>query len=278
MKIRPIIFSAAALALTLPLVAQEQTVEDQLRQALRDVTVQLRQAQTDLAVARAELESAGEENEDLRKRLDKLAKESAAEQKAMQENINNLNAQLDEESAEVTRLADLLEKWKAAYAKMKTVARAEQSLKEDRSEELGTLQSEVGRLKSDNRELFRIGMEILERYENFGLGKALSAREPFTGITKTRLQTLVQDYQDELLDHRIAMDPTEDASGEPTAAEETAGGGGEPTAAEETAGDREEPTGPEGGGGSGGADVPAGGEPEETPAPASSKPKRIFLD
>ena len=275
MNIRSIVVLAAALAPALPIFAQEQTVEDQLRQALRDVTIQLREAQTDLGVARAELESVREANEDLRQRLEKLARESAAEQKAMQENINNLNAQLEKESAEVTRLADLLVKWKAAYAKMKTVARAEQSLKENRSEELGALRSEVGRLKSDNRELFRIGMEILERYENFGLGKALTAREPFTGITRTHLQTLVQDYQDELLDHRIAMDPVEEATGDGTPPDEVI---------DETAASEATTPGPVGsnapveGESVGEESGPVESEPAEKPTPASSKPKRIFLN
>ncbi len=215
MNIRPITALVTALALATPVFAQEQTVEDQLRQALRDVTVQLRQAQTDLGVAQAELESAREDNEDLQGRLEKLAQESAAEQKAMQENINNLNAQLEKETAEANRLADLLVKWKAAYSKMKTVAQAEGARKENLSEDLGALRNEVAQLKTDNRELFRIGMEILERYENFGLGKALTAREPFTGITRTRLQTLVQDYRDELLDNRIELPTADQTTAEP---------------------------------------------------------------
>jgi len=222
MTLRPIFLLAAALLAATSLIAQEQTIEDQLRQALREVTIQQRQLQTDIGVARAELEAALEDNEDLRKRLEKLASESAAEQKAMQENINNLNTQLEKESAEVARLADLLVKWKDAYVKMRTVARAEAARKENLSVNVVDMANEIAELKSENRELFRIAMEILERYESFGLGKALTAREPFTGVTRTHLQNLVQDYQDELLEHRIAMDPPgEEASGEDPEAKAT---------------------------------------------------------
>jgi hypothetical protein len=54
-----------------------------------------------------------------------------------------------------------------------------------------------------NFELFKLGNEILKRYEKFGLGDALAAREPFTGITRVKLQNLVQDYQDKLADQRV---------------------------------------------------------------------------
>ena len=207
MRIRLIFILAGALSLAAPLSAQDQTIEDQLRQALREVTLQQRQMQTDLGVARAELEAAKEDNQSLTKRFEKLARESAAEQKVAQENINNLNAQLEKESTEVSRLADLLRKWKDAYVQMRKVARAEAARKEYLSVDVVGMSNEISELKSENRELFRIAMQILERYESFGLGKALTAREPFTGVTRTHLQNLVQDYQDDLLAHRIAMDP-----------------------------------------------------------------------
>jgi hypothetical protein len=51
--------------------------------------------------------------------------------------------------------------------------------------------------------LFTVGEEILNRYSKFGFGEALAAREPFTGLTRTKLETLVQGYQDRLLDNVI---------------------------------------------------------------------------
>jgi hypothetical protein len=43
----------------------------------------------------------------------------------------------------------------------------------------------------------------LDRYEKFGLGDALTAREPFVGLTKVKFQNLVQDYQDKLSDQKV---------------------------------------------------------------------------
>jgi hypothetical protein len=51
-----------------------------------------------------------------------------------------------------------------------------------------------------------LGNEVLDRYAQFGLGTAISAREPFVGITKVKFQTLVQDYQNKLTDQTIRSD------------------------------------------------------------------------
>ena len=69
---------------------------------------------------------------------------------------------------------------------------------------------ELERLVADrqakNLALYKIASEILQRYEQFGLGDALRAREPFVGITRVKLQNLVQDYQDKLLNERTTLE------------------------------------------------------------------------
>lgn len=66
------------------------------------------------------------------------------------------------------------------------------------------LQRHVADLETRNMALFKLGNEILSRYESFGLGTALTAREPFTGLTRTKLENLVQTYQDKLSDQTLA--------------------------------------------------------------------------
>ncbi len=46
--------------------------------------------------------------------------------------------------------------------------------------------------------LYTTAIEILTRYEKFGLGDALAAKEPFIGVTRVKLETLVQGYEDKL--------------------------------------------------------------------------------
>jgi hypothetical protein len=64
------------------------------------------------------------------------------------------------------------------------------------------LQRRVAYLETKNVQLFTLGNEILSRYENFSLGNAISAKEPFVGVTRVKLENLVQDYSDKLLDER----------------------------------------------------------------------------
>ena len=59
--------------------------------------------------------------------------------------------------------------------------------------------------ETKNMELFKTGSEILDRYENYSLGDALSAKEPFIGVTRAKLQEFVQDYKDKLDAEKIAI-------------------------------------------------------------------------
>jgi hypothetical protein len=49
-------------------------------------------------------------------------------------------------------------------------------------------------------------LEILDRYENYALGKALSAREPFIQKTRVTIETQVQDYKDTIIDSRLSAE------------------------------------------------------------------------
>ena len=57
--------------------------------------------------------------------------------------------------------------------------------------------------KTKNAEMYKLGRDILLRYEKFGLGEALGAREPFVGTTRVKLESFVQDFQDKLTDQKI---------------------------------------------------------------------------
>ena len=57
-------------------------------------------------------------------------------------------------------------------------------------------------LQAKNVGLFLVANEILSRYGDFSFGSALKNKEPFVGSTRARLETLVQDYRDKILDQR----------------------------------------------------------------------------
>ena len=175
---------------------------DRMRAALRDTTAQLRSSQAELAGLQATQASIADEKKTLADKYDALKKQIVADRTVTDKTVATLNAQLAEQKAAAARLTETLEKSKATGAKAAEAARAAEA-------EVARLKSEaivqdrrVADLQSKNLALYLTGNEILTRYEEFSFGNALKAKEPFVGLTRTKLENLVQDYQDKLLDQR----------------------------------------------------------------------------
>ncbi len=58
------------------------------------------------------------------------------------------------------------------------------------------------RCASDNLSLFEINSDLLNRYEHVGLFKRVTADEPFTRITRNRIENLVDEYRERALELR----------------------------------------------------------------------------
>ena len=207
---RSILLPWAALLLALPAflpaapAAEANPVEAKLRETLRSTTTQLRTAQTEKAQAQAELQALQTKSEaeikDLKAKLDDLTKRSTKEKAEAEKALSDLKLAAESKEALSQSLAQAVEKWKAAHAKITEIARGKESERARLAQKVAELERVVADRERKNLELFRVGNEILTRYENYSLGKAITAREPFTGITRSRIQGLVQDYQDKLTD------------------------------------------------------------------------------
>ena len=185
--------------------------ELRLRESLKSIAVRLRAAETDranLQAAQAQSEitvkQQAEEIEALKKQLSKAAKQAAADQDAARKAIDGLTAKLEVRENENVQYQKALEKWKEGFNKAAAIARAKEAERAKAASSVIALEQKLADRERKNVELFEIGSEILERYKNFGLGKALLAREPFTGTTTVKLQTLVQDYADKLQDSKYS--------------------------------------------------------------------------
>ncbi len=188
---------------------ESSVVEQRLRDSLKSIAVRLRNAETDranLQAAQAQSEitikQQAAELDELKKKLTALTKQSAADQDAARKSIDGLNAKIEVTQSENTALKTEIVKWKDGFNKAAAIARAKESERAQAVTKAVVLERTVADRERQNLELFNTGLEILERYKNFGLGKALLAREPFTGNTKVKLQTLVQDYAAKLEDNR----------------------------------------------------------------------------
>lgn len=195
-------FIAAALVLTWTSAAWSQepnAAEARLREGLKNTVLQLRAAEVEKAALQAAQAKAGEEKNALETQLAAMTKQGTEDQEKMSE----MRDELVERANAITRLNEALEKWKKAHAEVTAIARKKETERASAVSQNVVLQRKVEDQQRKNAAMFKIGNEILSRYEKFGLGHALTAREPFIGTTRVKLQNLMQEYDDQLRDEKI---------------------------------------------------------------------------
>jgi chromosome segregation ATPase len=211
---RILLLLSCILPFTAALHAQEAVEDPQvaanakLRAALRDTMLQLRAAQTEAATLKAEKPLLEAKIADLTKKSDALAKQAATDQGEAKKKIEGLTVDYQELEKKYATLEETLAKWKDGYAKAAAVANAKENERAKLADEKSILTAKVRDHKAQNLELYRLATEILERYRTFSVGDALKAREPFTGITRAKLDNQIQDYRDKVEDARIPAEPS----------------------------------------------------------------------
>lgn len=203
-----------------PLLAAEEAdpamaVLKRMREQLRTVMIQQQKTEAERAALAAEKIDLETKNAELTKKLETLTKAAAAERVASEKTIADLKAKNEDQAADMVRLNESLAKWKVGYQDKEDLAKAKEAERAKLADKVVLLDRRVADYKRKNEELYKTGSEVLTRYENFGLGAALTAREPFTRVTRVKMETLVQDYQDKLTDNKIKPEPSEKANGKP---------------------------------------------------------------
>ena len=201
------IFFVLALALLVPgrvayAVDAAAAEQERLRSALRDVTLQLRSAQSDLAAARAAQAAAEEKNQGLAAQYDALRKKADAEHSTDAKTVTALNAQLAERAKEIQQLERELAYAKSGWGNSAQAAQTAQAECVQLRAETAAQKKRLVSLEGKNVALFFVANDILTHFSDFSFATALKAKEPFVGATRARLETLVQDYRDQVLDQR----------------------------------------------------------------------------
>ena len=193
-----------------------------MRETIRNTMIQLRDTNAKLATAQAAQAEAEEKIKELQGQLEELTKKSAAEKKSSNETIDDLKTKLAASEQQVNHYTESLAKWKLGYAKLAEYAKATEGKRAEIASKIILLDRRIAEQQVKNAEMYRVGNEVLDRYAQFGLGTAISAREPFVGITKVKFQTLLQDYQNKLTDQTIKKEgPADSKSGDSSATKKT---------------------------------------------------------
>lgn len=176
--------------------------EDRLRGALRETMLQLRSAQSELSTLQAAQAAAADEKKTLTEKYETLKKQAVSDRSATDKTVADFTARVADQKAAIAHLEAALEKSKAEGEQAAKALHAAEAHGAQLTTQNVALNRQISELQSKNLALFLLGNEILTRYEEFSLGNALSAKEPFVGKTRTKLENLVQAYQDKLLDQR----------------------------------------------------------------------------
>jgi hypothetical protein len=199
--------------------AQPSAAENKLRESLRNTLLQLRTSENDKAVAQAALAEEQDKTKTLTEQVEKITKDRAAEKTAADKVANDLQSKVDDRDKLVAELKDALQKSQLDNKRVTDIANTKEAQRAKLEDQTNQLNRRVAEQQTKNANMFKIANEILQRYEKFGLGDALTAREPFTGITRVKLQSLFEEYQDKINDERIkpADAPSASASDAPSA-------------------------------------------------------------
>ncbi len=176
---------------------------------------QLQDAQGQIATLQATQAQSDKDNADLKGKVDalntqiaSLIKQSADDKAASEKVIADLKSQNGDLLTQIGKLNEALAAWEKDDKQYVQLAKDKEAARAQLAVQVILLQRTVDDRETKNLALFNLGNEILTRYEKFSLGDALSAKEPFTGLTRVKLQEYVQDYKDKLSDQRVTPGQT----------------------------------------------------------------------
>ena len=206
MNARTLALLAALLCSAAPLFAQAQQAsagELRLREQLKSTMLQLRNAETERATLLAGQTERDQKIKKFEEQVAALTKQATEDKEAAEKEAIKLNEEIAARTTDLARVNELLVKSDAAGKKTAELAKTKEEQRAKLAAQTIQLQRTVADQRTKNAKMFETASEVLSRYEKFGLGTAITAREPFVGITRARLQSLVDEYDDKLSGQRI---------------------------------------------------------------------------
>jgi chromosome segregation ATPase len=200
MTMSRLVFASLILAfISLPGSVRAADQDARAQQAMRNMTTRLRAAETERDSLQAAKAQNDQEKKTLTEKLEAVTKQAAADSTE----LTAAKTKLAERETENAQLQDSLQKLQLTQTHAVEIAQKAESERVKLGGQVIELQRKLADRETKNLALFKLANEILKRYERFGLGDALAAKEPFTGIARVKLENLVQDYQDKVADQRV---------------------------------------------------------------------------
>ena len=196
------------LAITGTAKAQEQSVDDQLRDVLRKMTVDLRTARDNQAALQAQLDQMQKQRDALQQQVTalsaKLTQQPAEPAPAPQQAKSDADAQQLRDAVDALKRQNAslqagLAHWQSAYQEAATIARA----KDAESRQLGTTSKAatetLGICEAKNAKLIGVANDILHLYRTQDFKSVLlGSYEPLLGFRQVELENIIQDHEDKI--------------------------------------------------------------------------------
>jgi septal ring factor EnvC (AmiA/AmiB activator) len=153
---------------------------------------QVTQLQTDLNSAKAEAAGIKKERDALKAHTGASSAEVAQLTSAKTTAEHSLEQYKE-------RIGELVEKFRQLAQNLKDTEADRTKVRRD----LDQRNAQFDKCAEDNLQLYEITGDVLGRYEHVGLFTRVSASEPFTKITRTRIDNLVDDYRERAQELRV---------------------------------------------------------------------------
>jgi chromosome segregation ATPase len=169
---------------------ESQRLMQQYQQLAAEKTslqAQLAQMKKDLDSAQSDLAAVKKERDALKARSTVSA---AAAAQLAQANTSRETAEKNLEQYK-QRTTELVDRFKQTIGTLKTVESGRNQLQKDNA----SLNAAFDKCAESNLQLYEITGNVLDRYDHVGLFTKVSSAEPFTRITRTRIDNLVVEYR-----------------------------------------------------------------------------------
>lgn len=198
-----------------PAISRMRDAMKKLAQRIVDAESQMVAAQAAQLAAEAKVQQLTTELEALTKQFKQLSTQAAADKASAETKVADLQKKLEARDKTITQYKDALSKWKAGFEQAQSVANAKEGERVATAEKLLVAERKIVVHETKNREMYRLALEILDQLQKFGLGTALTAREPFIGSMRVKLENYVQDYGDKLATQKLEPEKATNANKAP---------------------------------------------------------------
>jgi sugar-specific transcriptional regulator TrmB len=169
---------------------ESQRIMQQYQQIAAEKTAlqgQLAQAKKDLDAANANLAAMKKERDALKARAG-----GASESAAVVARLTASKESAEKDSAlQKQRMTELVTRFRETATNLRDVEADRTKLHKDLDER----NAAYDKCAENNLQLYELTGDVLKRYEHVGLFTKVSATEPFTKITRTRIENLVDEYR-----------------------------------------------------------------------------------